>query len=444
MILRSIFSVSCALLFVSNALGATFPKGFKWCVATAAHQVEGNNSNSDWWAWEQIPGKIHQGEKSGAACDHWNRLKQDAQLLKDLNITEYRFSVEWAKIEPEEGRWNWDAVKHYRKELALLRAQGIQPMITLQHFTFPIWISKKGGWKWGGIAPSFAKYASFVMAEIAPDAHDWITINEPMVQLVYGYVKGTFPPGITGEFGNVVEPMIGMLKAHAAAYHALKGRKTDVRIGVAHHLRVFTPNWWINPLEQLAAKSFSEVFNWSFLMALETGKLSANIPFALKVDQKISGLQGTQDFLGVNYYSRDMVEIPFPFQISQQRTFVKPGVPTTDMGWEIYPEGFYDLLKEVARRVPGKAIFITENGIADRDDSKRIEFIKAHLTALKKAMDEGVPVEGYCYWSFMDNFEWADGFEPRFGLYAVDYKTQARTPRPSAGFFSKLAKENRF
>ncbi|MBI3556373.1 MAG: family 1 glycosylhydrolase [Deltaproteobacteria bacterium] len=419
-----------------------FPSSFKWCVATAAHQIEGGNTNSDWWDWEQIPGHVKNGERSGAACGHWDRLEEDTRLLSGLHVRQYRFSVEWAKVEPKQGRYDLDAIIHYNRELALLRAAGIEPMITLQHFTLPRWMREQGGWEWDGAPAAFAKYSTFVLDNIGFGVRDWITINEPMVHLVLGYLGGVQPPGKKGDLASLKAPVIGLLKAHAAAYHAMKQRHPEIRIGLAHHLRVFDaiPGW--NPLNGVLAEKLDRAWNWAFAEALETGQLRYDIPLATEVNEFIENIAHTQDFIGINYYTRDMVEMTLEapgFKFS-----VPEGAETSDVGWEIYPEGFYRVLKAAAEHFPGKQILITENGIADAKDTKRSKFIESHLEAMNRAMREGVPVEGYCYWSLMDNFEWSEGFTPRFGLYEMDYATLARKARPSAAHFSEIILRNGF
>ncbi|MBI3544450.1 MAG: family 1 glycosylhydrolase, partial [Deltaproteobacteria bacterium] len=436
--------VSLSSVASASSFPTSFPKNFKWCVATAAHQIEGGNVNSDWWDWEQIPGNVKRGERSGAACDHWNRLDEDIRLLTELHVRQYRFSIEWAKLEPVPGTWDDGAVAHYRRELKLLREAGIEPMITLQHFTLPKWLREKGGWEWDGAPAAFARFAAFAFETIAPEVRDWVTINEPMVHLTLGYLAGKQPPSKKGSMADIHGPVVGLLKAHAAAYHAMKARHAELkrrliwpfrpyrltkelRIGLANHLRIFDPASEWNPGDSFIAGKLDAAFNWAFPMAAETGRLRYNIPFQADVDELIPGLAHTQDFFGLNYYTRDMVSLDLGgqgFKLS-----VPEGADVSDVGWEIYPEGFYRLLKATAEKFPAMPILITENGIADSRDAKRAQYLESHLAAMARAMSEGVNVEGYCHWSLMDNFEWSEGFEPRFGLFEVDYSTQTRTPR---------------
>ncbi len=417
-----------------------FPAGFKWCTATSAHQIEGMNQHSDWWQWEQGVGRVRHGERSGRAADHWNRWIDDVGLMRELGVNTYRMSVEWARLEPRRGEIDWAVVSRYRAEIDLLRASGIEPIITLHHFTFPQWIRDLGGWEWEGIFEAFSEFGVLVYSAIAPDVRDWITINEPMVHLVAGYLVGMSPPGLS-DIGATRAPLVGMLKAHARVYHALHASAAraskPLRVGLAHHLRVMDPYRRLNPLDAAAAAVADQVFNWAFPVAVETGVLEVRIPFGPSFSEFIPTLAGTQDFIGVNYYSRDL--IVFSARGFTRGSFkVKAGAPVSDMNWEIYPRGLYRVLVELAKRIPGKPVVITENGLADAADTRRRAFIRDHLFYLGRAMAAGVNVEGYCHWSLLDNFEWSDGFEPRFGLYEVDYDNGfKRTLRASGQYYSE-------
>jgi beta-glucosidase len=284
-----------------------------------------------------------------------------------------------------------------------------------------------------------------VIQQIGPDVQDWITLNEPMVNLVEGYMVAVAPPGEKRKMADLKAPMEGMLRAHAAAYRALhdqaRARGADsIRVGIAHHLRVFDPNS-DSPLDAWLANSLDQVSNWSFGEAVETGHLVLSVPFEVNVDETLPEIAGTQDFIGVNYYSRDMVSFNLSAPGDIERD-VNEFSPVSDAGWEIYPEGFYRVLTAAAQRFPGKPIFVTENGIADAADSQRPAFIEDHLAAMGRAIQAGAPVVGYCYWSLMDNFEWSLGFAPRFGLYQTDYSTMNRIARPSARLFAAVAAQN--
>jgi beta-glucosidase len=435
-------TLALATALASEPALASFPKGFKWCVATSAHQIEGGNAQSDWWEFEKLPGVIRDSTRSGEACDHWNQLQRDLKLLEELGVNQYRFSVEWARIEPAEGRFSKDALEHYRKEASLLRARGIEPLVTLHHFTLPLWVAQKGGFTWSGIATAFARYAEKVYEVLGDSVTDWITINEPQTLIGAGYIEGIFPPQ-KKDLAAIALPTAGMLRAHAAAFKAIHAQAAvqnrRVRVGLAHHLRVFEPARKWNPLDWWLTRAVDQLANWAFLEALRTGELRLSIPFTLDVREKIPEAAGTQDLLGINYYSRDLIAFSLskPGFIDRR---LKQGAPSSDLQWEIYPEGLGRLLRELGRRFPGKPISVTENGLADREDTQRVSFIQSHLQQVLAAIDAGVPVEGYCHWTLMDNYEWSEGFSPRFGLYSHDPVTHTIAPRPSALWFSKLTR----
>lgn len=421
-----------------------FPEGFLWSAATAAHQIEGGNDNCDWWDFEAEPGRIKRGERSGRACDHWNRVAEDVALVQALHLNHYRFSVEWARIEPSPGVFDEAALAHYRRELILLRDAGIVPLVTLHHFTLPKWVATVGGWGGGDISERFALYCEKTYEALGDLARDWITINEPMVLVVAGYLSADFPPALR-EPAGIVAPLRGLVKGHVAAYHVMHsvarrlGR--TLRVGLAHHLRCFDPARSWHPLDQVSAMLLGKAFNWVIPDALLTGKLSLRLPFVVKLKEEIARAKGTEDFFGLNYYSRDLIKFA-PLQPLRFLRVEPPGMWRSDLGWEIYPRGIYRLLKEIAARYPATPILITENGLADAADTSRERFIREHLQYVHRAIGEGVKVEAYSHWSLLDNFEWAEGFEPRFGLCAVDYGSMQRTVRGSARAYARMAAEN--
>jgi beta-glucosidase len=424
-----------------------FPDGFRWSVATSGHQIEGGDTGSDWADWE-AQGHVKTQECSGQACDHWNRLREDTMLLKALHVTQYRFSMEWSKIEPEEGKWDAEALRHYREEVALLKENGIAPLITINHYTLPRWIAKKGGWRWEGMPDAFARYSEFLYRKVAPEATDWITLNEPMVVILRGYMTGEYPPGFASD-ETACLPLRHMVQAHGRAYHRLHaialetGRK--IRVGAAHHLRVFQPLRGAGMggrFDSTVAKTMDAFFNWAFPDAIEGGHLVVSLPGSLEINEFIPEAVRTQDYFGLNYYSRETVRFRLRSRKHYEIVPACEGTEASDVGWRIYPSGLYQMLKEVKWRFSGKPIFITENGIADAADTKRARFLLDHLAVLHQAIQEGIPVVGYCHWSLMDNFEWIEGFSPRYGLYAVDYRTRAPTLRESGKLFSKIAEEN--
>ncbi len=422
------------------ALG--FTPDFRFCVATAAHQIEGGNFDSDWDRWEQTPGKIKSGHDARVATDSWNHVDEDVSHMKDLGIDLYRFSVEWAKIEPAPGQYRMDEVIRYRDLVRRLRTEGIESMVTLHHFTLPKWVADRGGWDWDGITGAFDGYVAHVAETLGPDVPFWVTINEPMTVIAGGYVSDVFPPG-KNSLGSIARPMQNMVRAHARAYHTihriLDSKGFRPKVGFAHHLRNFDPARRANPLDRYLARKFDEVFNWSIPLATLDGKLRWKVPFLTRSNVFIPEAIGTQDFFGLNYYSRDRLRFSL-FKTPFIRRETSRGADTTELGWEVYPVGLDRLLIEIRTLFPGMEIHLTENGLADRDDNQRIPFIRDHLAVLERHIRDGAPIRSYCHWTLNDNFEWAEGYTANFGLYSLEPVTLKRTPRASAIWFGKMTR----
>lgn len=417
----------------------TFPPSFVFGTATAAHQVEGDNKNSDWWDFEQQPGRIHDGTTSGRACEHYSRFREDLDLITGIHNTAYRFSVEWAKIEPEPGQFDQSVLDHYREVIATCRAKGLEPLVTLYHFVLPRWFAQKGGWLNEDSVEAFTRYVTVVRDALGEGVTWWVTINEPMVYLYHAYLMGMWPPA-ERNFLHMAKAGRSLLRAHIEAYKVLRAKPgfggKDAQVGIAKHLRVFDPMREGNSRDLWAANRQAQAFNWAFLDSLETGDY--HLPMGM--GGVIPGHVPCQDFVGINYYTRDRVQ----FAVSLPATFFgatlkTPNAPLNDLGWEIYPDGITRLIRTVHEKY-GKPIWITENGIADTTDAKRPAFVVHHLAGVAKAVSEGIPVLGYFHWSLYDNFEWADGYAPRFGLYAVDYQTQARTLRAGGKLYGEIAR----
>lgn len=423
---------------------AAFPQSFRWGTAACAYQFEGQNVHSDWWAWEQQPGRIAGGDRSGLACDWWRYAERDFDLMVALHQNAARLSVEWGRIEPQEGRWDQAAEERYLAMLRGLRDRGIEPLVTLNHFTLPQWVAERGGWLWDGVAPAFARFAGrFVRAVVAAarggiaPADFWITVNEPVGYLINAYVLGRFPPGRTSlaAFARAVPTS---LRAHAAAYHAIHQVQPGARVGIAAYLRPAVPADPARRADRWLAARIDHIINWMYLDALVTGRLRAPLGLGAHIPEAA----GTMDFLGVNYYTRSCVafDLRRPAQ-AFVREVRPPGAVFSDGGYgEIYPDGLLEVLRRV--RGYGLPIYITENGIPDADDDLRPGFIVEHLQRVRRAVEEGCPVQGYYHWSLVDNFEWADGWSLRFGLYALDPATQVRTPRPSAALYGEICRSN--
>jgi len=406
---------------------------FLWGAGTSAHQVEGGNDRNDWWDWEALSGTIRGGDRSGFACRHWERYESDLDLLLAAGLRAYRFSLEWSRIEPEPGRYDEDALDHYRRVLLACKARDIVPVVTLHHFTNPRWFAAAGGWEDPRNLPRFGRYARLAGERYGDLVDWWVTVNEPEVLAFRGYDEGTWPPGVKDR-GRALQVIANLLEAHAIASAALReADRTDadqdghaVRIGIAKHWVLFEPlrNWW--PLERISAAIQHRVFNVALGRALRGDGIDLSIPGVKPVRRRGDSLRGASDFFGVNYYTRWMVTMS-----AREPRVPRPGSPVSDLGWEVYPQGLERALAETA--VYGLPLVVTENGIADEHDLLRPDFIRESLAALDRARARGIDVRGYLHWSLLDNFEWNEGFHGRFGLYAVEFSDPAlpRTARPS-------------
>lgn len=388
-------------------------------VATAATQIEGGDLDTNWHRWAAA-GRIADGSTPARAADHWNRVGQDIELLKELGIKHYRMGLEWARIEPAAGEFDADALDHYRDEVAALRAAGITPLVTLHHFNLPGWLVDLGGWLNPGIVPAFLRYIRAVVPGLAEWVTEWIPINEPNVYATQGYLYGVWPPGERSLL-RTVAVMQAQAQAHLTAYQVIHALQPQARVGSASHLRVFTPARSSNPVHQLAARATDWLFQRSMLKAMNTGRFDA--PF-----RRPRGVVPGRyyDFQGINYYTRSTVRT-----ISDG---MAAGVAANDLGWEIYPHGLIEVCRWVYAAYPSP-IYITENGTADTDDGFRSRFLYEHLAQVAGSR---LPIERYYHWCFTDNWEWADGEGPRFGLVGLDYETQQRTVKESGRFFADI------
>jgi beta-glucosidase len=413
-----------------------FPDGFLWGTATAAHQVEGGNHANDWWAWEQVPGHIKNNDRSDPACQHYEKYASDFDLLRSLNQNAHRFSLEWSRIEPAPGEFSSTAIAHYRDVLQALRERDMEPMVTLHHFTNPTWIARGGGWEAPETAEYFARFAERVTDALGDLARFWITINEPTVIAYQGYVRGEWPPG-KRDLGAAIRSLVTLLRAHWMAYERMKRRRPELQVGLAHHLRVFDPARPFAPQDRAVAAAFDRVFNQTILKSLRRGHLV----FPLTRAGNATGPPRSQDFIGLNYYTRELVKFNHRHGAELFGERMLPvGSPRSDLGWELYPDGLYRTLCSLRRE--GLPIVVTENGIADADDSRRAEFLLTHVDAMLRAIKAGAPVHGYFHWTCFDNFEWAEGYSARFGLIACDQLTQERRPRPSARLYARICLAN--
>ncbi|MCM8792022.1 MAG: glycoside hydrolase family 1 protein [Candidatus Omnitrophica bacterium] len=386
-----------------------FPKGFWWGSSTSSYQVEGDNFYSDWWHYE----KKHGLEPSGKCCRHYDLYKEDFDLAKSLNHNAHRFSIEWARVEPREGFLDFNQIEHYRDVVISLRERNLEPLVTLNHFTLPLWFAQKGGWLNKEAIDYFLRYVEKIVQELASSVRFWITINEPMVYIYQGYFKGIWPPQKRSLF-RAIQVYKRLVLAHTRAYrliHRIYKEKNlnSPLISIAKHLRGFFC-WSKNPYHKFISNFKDYLFNFMILDDLIKNK--------------------SLDFIGVNYYTSEFIALN-----SEQLK----DIPKSNLGWFIYPEGLYSLLLKLKRY--NLDIFILENGISTDDDNQRWNFIEAHLKQIYKAIQNKAKIIGYLYWSLLDNFEWEKGFCPHFGLIDVDYRTFSRTIRRSAKNFSQVCKE---
>ena len=421
-----------------------FPNSFAWGTATAAHQVEGNNTNNNWYDWEHQldennQPRIHNGDKSILAADHWNRYPDDIKLMKDLGVNHYRFSIEWSKIEPQNGDYNVESIQHYRDLCDSLIKNNITPVVTLHHFTHPTWFEKLGAFEKKENIDHFIEYSEYAFNNLKDLVPIWCTINEPSVFVSQGYFNGIFPPGKKDPVlaATVLE---NLLFAHTKTYKHLKSLNggDNAQIGLVKNIFQFDPlrRWHI--LDWAFSKVLNNVFTHSTLDYFKKGYSTFSLPGMVKKHMENNDAVGAMDFIGLNYYSRMHVkgqaDLTEPFVFEKRAKDIQ-----TDMDYALYPEGFYEALHTISTLK--KPIYVTENGVADQGNNIREIFIKRYLYALHKGLQDGLDIRGYFYWTLMDNFEWSEGYKMKFGLYEVDFETQERTLRESSNLFAKMVKK---
>jgi beta-glucosidase len=385
---------------------SSFPEGFLWGVATAAHQIEGGNVNNDWWAWEHTPGSGC-AESSGDACDSFHRFGEDIDLVAGLGLGAYRFSLEWSRIEPAEGEFSVAALDHYRRMCGACVDRGVVPVVTFHHFTTPLWLSARGGWEAPDAPEAFARFVARATAHLGELIGWACTINEPDVIGVMGYTMGGFPPGVKDDFARHLAVNEAMVRSHRLAVDALRSGPGRFPVGLT--------------------------LSMAEMKAEEGGEVVRDAAEEILENTFLRGAEG-DDFIGVQCYTR-MHFGP------QGQAPDDPAVPQTEMGYENWPQ----VVEYTARRAAaftGIPVVVTENGIATNDDSERITYLSEALTGLRRCIDDGVDVRGYFVWSLLDNFEWNQGYRPKFGLYAVDRTTFERRAKPSAAWFGKVATGN--
>lgn len=414
----------------------TFPTDFTFGVATAAYQVEGNIEN-DWSEWERAGKLKDPSHRCGRGVDHWSMFDLDVKLAKDVGSDAFRVSLEWARIEPVRGQFDELIIDEYRQRLVRMKAAGIRPVVTLHHFTHPTWFNRETPWHEPSSVETFRRYAKVCAKILAGLDALVITFNEPMVLLLGGYIQGCIPPGIADgkkamlALGNIV-------RSHVAAREEILKECPKCQMGTSQNVLVFRPDRWWHPLDRAVTRMAAENYNHAFLRALTDGELRIFMPGLASTKQKIDGARDSIDFIGLNYYTRAHLRfVPKPpFVEFHYRDIHQRGL--THIGWEDFPEGFGQMVME-SKAEYGKPIWITENGIDDRDGTRRPQFLYDHWRQLIEAMKKGADVRGYLYWSLMDNFEWLEGWGPRFGLYHVDFETLERKATPACHYFRHVA-----
>ncbi len=421
-----------------------FPAGFLWGAATSAHQVEGGNTRNDWWRFEQLPGVIAGGRGSGAACRHWEFFDSDFARAAADGHGAHRLSFEWSRLETSPGQFDPGAVAHYHAVLASLRRHALTPIVTLHHFTNPLWIADAGGWESRATVDRFESFVRFCAREFGSEVDWWCTVNEPEVFAFRGWSEGIWPPAVRDN-SRALAVIANVLEAHGRAYHVLHsedrsdadGDGVAARVGFAKHRIQLEPLRAWNPLDQLQSALEDRVFNVAVERAAIHGEIDLWIPGARAVKRSLPELRHTLDWYGLNYYTRWMVR-----SLSPVPHVAKPGAPRNDLGWELWPGGFEQALVAAGRF--GIPVLVTENGVADSRDALRPAALVAFVEVMHAAIARGVNVLGYMHWSLLDNFEWSDGYDGRFGLYAVDFddSERPRTRRASAEVFARIARAN--
>ncbi len=403
---------------------------FLWGVATSAFQLEGAPC-ADWTNWDCAL------RARPEIAHHYKLFRDDLKLLKELGVNAYRFSTEWSRIQPTPGAWDQEALDHYGEIIQILRDLDVEPMVTIHHFTHPIWFLERHPWHEDGCIPVFLEYVNRVLSTM-PGVRYWITFNEPYVLLLGGYLEGCMPPGIR-DLDLAVRALRNILICHGMAYELIHARCPHAQVSVAHNMAAIAPWSRWNPLDVSLCRVAKHFYNHSLLDAFATGELVIQYPLRRPMRMDVP-VKGRLDFLGVNYYTRLHLRFnPFRRLGVELRHRDLEGLGLTDMGWEIHPHGLEKVLRYASRL--GVPIIITENGIATRDSRRKSAFMKRHIDVVEKCLRGGMDIRGYFYWSLMDNYEWLRGLDARFGLYRVDFDTLQREPTPAATYYADLIRD---
>jgi beta-glucosidase len=407
-----------------------------WGVAVSHYQVEGGDP-CDWTDWEEL-GKTR-GGACGEASGSWSRYEDDALLAHYAGANAFRFSVSWSRVEPRRGEFDDAALARYVRFVDRLLELDIEPVVTLFHYTHPRWFHEKTPWTSTASVLAFSRFAGRVAAALGDRVRFWVILNEPLVFLLAGYLDGQIPPGVrdTRTMNSVFDHL---LAAHCAAASEIRTRVPRATFGVAHNMMGFAPDRERNPLDGFLAKTAHNMYNTGMMEAFATGRWKFLLPPGTMIRGRRDELPCWLDAFGINFYSRLHLRCPGRTRVIGDFDYHdRTGHGLTDNGWEIAPSILGELIDEASQS--GFPLLITENGIADGSDRLRPAYLQMHAEEIRKAEERGIPIHGYLHWSLLDNYEWLDGYDPKFGLYAVDRETMARTPRPSVDVFRQLGRQ---
>lgn len=415
-----------------------FEPSFGWGAATSAYQIEGDQTangkkiKNSWTQSDRAP-------KAGIAAGHWDRFHEDVQLIKQAGLNEYRFSIKWSAVEPEQGVFDEEAMQHYIDLVDELNANGITPFVMLFHHAWPAWFGQLGDFQKKQNIKYFTEFAQYVFHKLNGKVKMWMTFNEPSGYCLEAYFTGKYPP-YKKNLKTTGKALKNMIDAHAAIYHYIKEINPACQIGFAQMMVPLDQYASYNPLNKfigwIGSQYFGPMQNCTVLDYLRTGKFDWGFRLYGRVTGKNKHVKGAIDFVGINYYSNVMLDG------SSRKSL--PGRQTSDNGKGIYPEGLWRSIELVAQKLPGVALWIGENGICDASDTKREDYFKKHLWVVWYAKQCGYDIRGYHVWTLMDSFNWNSGFADKYGIYKVDFDTYERTLRDGARCLVTLAKNGRY
>lgn len=403
-----------------------------WGTAVSHYQVEGHDE-CDWSEWERA-GRTR--ELCGAAVDAWRRYEGDADLAREAGANAFRFSISWSRVEPQPGRYDTRALERYAALIGHLRRIGLEPVVTLFHYTHPRWFHERTPWTSAAAVERFRQFAAVVADALGDAVRFYIPLNEPLVYALAAYYDGQIPPGVADPRA-LPRVFHHLLLAHAEAAAVIRSKQPSAAVGVAHNMMAFAPERPRHLLDRLLARVAHRCYNLGLVEAFATGRWDFLLPPATRLRGRIDDLPKLLDVFGVNYYSRLHLRCPGRERLIGDFAYRdRSGEGLTDNGWEIVPDAFGPLLRDAA--ACGVPLIVTENGLADGDDHLRLRFLERHVAAIESS---GVDVAGYFHWSLIDNYEWLDGYGPKFGLHSVDRATMERRPRPSVDTFRRLGRQ---